>query len=36
MKDYLSFKEHEIYLPIDQSTMDLNIYYRTTGNGKLL
>lgn len=36
MKDYLSFKGREIYLPIEQSTMDRNIYFKTTGDGKLL
>ncbi|WP_180114659.1 hypothetical protein [Acinetobacter sp. YH12063] len=37
MKDfYTSFKGREIFLPIEQSTMDRNIYYRTTGDGKPL
>ncbi|WP_333665495.1 hypothetical protein [Acinetobacter guillouiae] len=37
MKDfYLSYKGREIYLPIEQSTMDRNIYYKTTGDGKPL
>lgn len=37
MKDfYLSFKGREIYLPIEQSTMDRNIYFKTTGDGKPL
>ena len=37
MKDfYLSYRGREIYLPIEQSTMDRNIYYKTTGDGKPL
>ncbi|MEG1400161.1 MAG: hypothetical protein RSC45_10370 [Acinetobacter sp.] len=37
MKDfYMSFRGREIYLPIEQSTMDRNIYYKTTGDGKPL
>lgn len=37
MKDfYSSYKGREIYLPIEQSTMDRNIYYKTTGDGKPL
>lgn len=37
MKDfYLSYKGREIYLPIEQSTMDRNIYFKTTGDGKPL
>lgn len=37
MKDfYMSYKGREIFLPIEQSTMDRNIYYRTTGDGKPL
>lgn len=37
MKDfYMSYRGREIYLPIEQSTMDFNIYYRTTGDGKVL
>lgn len=33
---YKSFKGREIYLPIEQSAMDRNIYYKTTGDGKPL
>lgn len=37
MKDfYLSYRGREIYLPIEQSTMDRNIYFKTTGDGKPL
>ncbi|WP_368566333.1 hypothetical protein [Acinetobacter bereziniae] len=37
MKDfYMSYKGREIYLPIEQSTMDRNIYFKTTGDGKPL
>ncbi|ENU57591.1 hypothetical protein L291_3977 [Acinetobacter guillouiae MSP4-18] len=37
MKDfYMSYRGREIYLPIEQSTMDRNIYYKTTGDGKPL
>lgn len=37
MKDfYMSFRGREIYLPIEQSTMDRNIYYKTTGDGNPL
>ena len=37
LKDfYLGFKGREIYLPIEMSTMDRNIYYKTTGDGKPL
>lgn len=33
---YKSYKGREIYLPIEQSTMDRNIYFKTTGDGKPL
>ena len=33
---YRSYKNKEIYLCVEQSTMDRNIYYRTTGDGKPL
>ncbi|PKF31321.1 hypothetical protein [Acinetobacter proteolyticus] len=37
MKDfYLSFKGREIYLPIEMTGMDRNIFYKTTGDGKPL
>ena len=37
MKDfYLSYKGREIYLPIEMSTMDRNIFYKTTGDGRPL
>lgn len=37
MKDfYMSYRGREIYLPIEQSAMERNIYYKTTGDGKLL
>ncbi|WP_119054943.1 hypothetical protein [Acinetobacter colistiniresistens] len=37
MKDfYLSFKGREIYLPIELTSMDRNIFYKTTGDGKPL
>ena len=37
MKDfYLSYRGREIYLPIEQSAMERNIYYKTTGDGKPL
>lgn len=37
MKDfYMSYRGREIYLPIEQSAMERNIYYKTTGDGKSL
>ncbi|EXG28603.1 hypothetical protein J717_4012 [Acinetobacter baumannii 121738] len=37
MKDfYLSYKGREIYLPIEMTAMDCNIFYKTTGDGKPL
>ena len=37
MKDfYMSYRGREIYLPIEQSAMERNIYYKTTGDGKPL
>ena len=33
---YKSYKGKEIYLPIEMSTMDRNIFYKTTGDGKPL
>ena len=37
MKDfYLSYKGREIYLPIEMTSMDRNIFYKTTGDGKPL
>ena len=35
MKDfYLSFKGREIYLPIEMTPVERNIFYKTTGDGK--
>lgn len=37
MKDfYLSFKGREIYLPIEMTPVERNIFYKTTGDGKPL
>ena len=37
MKDfYQSFVGREIYLPIELTSMDRNIFYKTTGDGKVL
>ena len=37
MKDfYMSYRGREIYLQIEQSAMERNIYYKTTGDGKPL
>lgn len=37
MKDfYLSYKGREIYLPIEMTAMDRNIFYKTTGDGRPL
>ncbi|WP_394660878.1 hypothetical protein [uncultured Acinetobacter sp.] len=37
LKDfYLSYRNREIYLPIDLTAMDRNIFYKTTGDGKPL
>lgn len=37
MKDfYLSYKGREIYLPIEMTSMERNIFYKTTGDGKPL
>lgn len=37
MKDfYLSYRGREIYLPIEMTSMDRNIFYKTTGDGKPL
>lgn len=37
MKDfYLSYKGREIYLPIEMTAMERNIFYKTTGDGKPL
>lgn len=33
---YRAYKNREIYLPIEQSTMDRNIYYKTTSDGRPL
>lgn len=32
----MSYRGREIYLPIEQSAMERNIYYKTTGDGKPL
>ena len=37
MKDfYLSFKGREIYLPIELTAVERNVYYKTTADGKPL
>jgi hypothetical protein len=37
LKDfYLSYRGQEIYLPIELTSMDRNIFYKTTGDGKPL
>lgn len=37
MKDfYLSYKGREIYLPIEMTPIDRNIFYKTTGDGRPL
>ena len=37
MKDfYLSYRGREIYLPIEMTPVERNIYYKTTGDGKPL
>ncbi|HFG6968637.1 TPA: hypothetical protein ACGIKW_003897 [Acinetobacter baumannii] len=37
MKDfYLSYKGREIYLPIEMTAVDRNIFYKTIGDGKPL
>lgn len=37
MKDfYFSYKGREIYLPIEMTPVERNIYYKTTGDGKPL
>lgn len=37
MKDfYLSYKGREIFLPIELTSMDRNVYFKTTGDGKPL
>lgn len=33
---YLSYKGREIYLPIEMTSMERNIFYKTTGDGKPL
>ena len=32
----LSYKGREIYLPIEMTAMERNIFYKTTGDGKPL
>lgn len=35
LKDfYLSYRNREIYLPIELTSMDRNIFFKTTGDGK--
>jgi len=37
MKDfYLSYKGREIYLPIEMTPVERNIFYKTTGDGRPL
>ncbi|MFW2124394.1 hypothetical protein ACG94O_15950 [Acinetobacter ursingii] len=37
MKDfYMSYRGREIYLPIEMTAMERNIFYKTTGDGKPL